>query len=149
MLAFDGPDERNSWAPHGEEAFYVGPAMNRYRCYEVHGSKTKRSRITDTLSWHPRRFTSLSPLRPLPPPWSPSFRNDSLYAPPLVAQHFTPHTAGNLHGSIDTSSLWPRTEVGPFEWAADLTRWYRTEGGFSPCGYAAPCRTHSRTCEPT
>jgi hypothetical protein len=56
VLAFDGPDERDSWAPHGEEAFYVGPAINHYRCYEVHVSKTKRCRITDTLSWHPRRF---------------------------------------------------------------------------------------------
>jgi hypothetical protein len=56
VLAFDGLAERDSWAPHGVEAFYVGPAMNHYRCYEVHVSKTKRSRITDTLSWHSRRF---------------------------------------------------------------------------------------------
>lgn len=56
ILAFDGPDDRESWAPHGEEGFYVGPAFHHYRCYEVFIPKTKRSRITDTLSWHPPNF---------------------------------------------------------------------------------------------
>jgi len=48
------PHERPSWAPHGEEGFYVGPAMEHYRCYKVLVTRTQTTRITDTLSWHPR-----------------------------------------------------------------------------------------------
>ena len=32
VLAFDGPDERPSWAPNGQVGFIVGPAMKHYQC---------------------------------------------------------------------------------------------------------------------
>jgi hypothetical protein len=56
ILAFDGPDDRASWAPHGEEGFYIGPAMQHYRCYWVFIVKHSTTRISDTLSWHPQNY---------------------------------------------------------------------------------------------
>ena len=53
IVAFEGPDQRKSWAPHGVEGFYVGPAMKHYRCYKVIVTETAQTRIVDTLSWHP------------------------------------------------------------------------------------------------
>jgi hypothetical protein len=52
VLVFEPPNVRSTYGPHGEEGFYIGPAMKHYRCFEVWVTKTKHSRITDTLSWH-------------------------------------------------------------------------------------------------
>lgn len=53
IVAYEGPDQRASWDPHGVDGYYVGPALQHYRCYNVYISATKRTRIADTLSWHP------------------------------------------------------------------------------------------------
>ena len=43
---------RTTWAPHGLDGYYVGPAMDGYRSATVYVSATRSLRITDTLSWH-------------------------------------------------------------------------------------------------
>ena len=53
IVTHDKPSARGSWAPHGEEGFYVGPALNHYRCFRVITKSTQSERITDTASWHP------------------------------------------------------------------------------------------------
>lgn len=53
VIAFEGPDQRGSWAPHGVEGYYVGPALLHYRCYTVFIPATASTRVVDTLSWHP------------------------------------------------------------------------------------------------
>ena len=53
VVAYETPAQRASWSPHGVDAFYVGPALQHYRCYEVYVPKTKRTRTAETLSWHP------------------------------------------------------------------------------------------------
>ena len=53
VLSHVKPDERASWDPHGIECFYVGPALQHYRCFRVISKETLASRVTDTLSWHP------------------------------------------------------------------------------------------------
>lgn len=45
--------QRSSWAPHGLDGFYLGPALQHYRCYKVWIKSTRSTRITDTLAWHP------------------------------------------------------------------------------------------------
>ena len=44
---------RRTWAPHGVEGWYLGPAMEHYRCYRVIASKTGGERITDTVQFFP------------------------------------------------------------------------------------------------
>jgi hypothetical protein len=29
------PDKRSLWSPHGVNGWYIGPALNSYRCYSV------------------------------------------------------------------------------------------------------------------
>jgi hypothetical protein len=48
------PKARRSWAPHGEDAWYVGPAPDHYRCYKVWMVATNRTRIVDTVEFCPQ-----------------------------------------------------------------------------------------------
>eukprot|EP01034_Spumella_vulgaris_P028684 gene28684-35585_t len=54
VVVHEKPDKRPSWGYHGVDGFYVGPALGgSYRCFTVFISETRKTRITDTLSWHP------------------------------------------------------------------------------------------------
>ena len=53
VIIHEDPNVRDTWAPHGVPGFYVGPAMEHYRGYVVFVESTKRTRITDSISWHP------------------------------------------------------------------------------------------------
>jgi hypothetical protein len=52
------PKARRSWAPHGEDAWYVGPAPDHYRCYKVCYKLwmvgTNKTRIEDTVEFFPQ-----------------------------------------------------------------------------------------------
>jgi hypothetical protein len=48
------PKARRSWAPHGEDAWYVGPASDHYRCYKIWMVATNRTRIVDTVDFFPQ-----------------------------------------------------------------------------------------------
>ncbi len=53
-LAFSGPEHReDTWAPHGDCAFTLGPALTHYRCQRVYGVTTRSERITLTLAHFP------------------------------------------------------------------------------------------------
>ena len=54
-LVHEKPGQRNSWALHAQPGWYVGPAMDHYRCYTVHMNKTKSLRFTDNLTWFPSK----------------------------------------------------------------------------------------------
>ena len=56
VLVFERPENRATWSPHGKAGWYVGPALQHYRCYHVFLALTNSTRITDTLSWHPERI---------------------------------------------------------------------------------------------
>jgi hypothetical protein len=53
VLAHEKPANRGTWDPHAVDAWYVGPAMESYRCYTVWIWDTRRERVCDTLSWLP------------------------------------------------------------------------------------------------
>lgn len=53
VLAFETPRKRATWDAHGTPGFYVGPALLHYRCYLVYIIKTARTRVVETVSWHP------------------------------------------------------------------------------------------------
>ena len=61
VLVHDKLQARGSWAAHGEDAWYIGPAFEHYRCYKVWAWETRRERETDTLSWFPHQLTMPSP----------------------------------------------------------------------------------------
>jgi hypothetical protein len=45
---------RGTWAPHTIDEWYLGPALNHYRCYRVWiWSTTTAKRIADSLAWFP------------------------------------------------------------------------------------------------
>ena len=53
VVIHETPDQRQSWAAHGLDGFYLGPALDHYRCYRVFANSTKSNRVSDTLAWFP------------------------------------------------------------------------------------------------
>jgi hypothetical protein len=49
-------DQRKSWAHHGDPGWYLGPALEHYRCHRVSITKTNGKRITDTVEFFPTRL---------------------------------------------------------------------------------------------
>jgi hypothetical protein len=56
IIAHEKPDQRASWDPHGVDGYYLGPALDHYRCYQVHIAKTKGTRIVDTVEFFPSKL---------------------------------------------------------------------------------------------
>ena len=55
VLAHEKPAQRASWAPHGIEGWYIGPAMEHYRCWTIYIPKTNAVGITDTVTFFPTK----------------------------------------------------------------------------------------------
>lgn len=53
VVIHEKPDARTSWAPHGKDGFYLGPALTHYRSWRVYVSETGGTRVSDTLAWFP------------------------------------------------------------------------------------------------
>jgi hypothetical protein len=51
VLTWDAPDHRGSWADHGVEAVYLGPACEHLRSFEVWVPHTSAPRVTNTVWW--------------------------------------------------------------------------------------------------
>jgi hypothetical protein len=49
-LIYNNPDSRASWAPHATDGYYIGPAVDHYRCLHFYIPATQRFRFADT--WH-------------------------------------------------------------------------------------------------
>ena len=45
------PSDRKSWQFHGEEGFYIAPALNHYRCLTCYIPKTRQEKISDTVTF--------------------------------------------------------------------------------------------------
>ena len=45
------PEVRETWAPHAAPAWYIGPAMDHYRCYRSYILETRAERTADTIEW--------------------------------------------------------------------------------------------------
>jgi hypothetical protein len=56
-IIHDKPNTRDSWAPHGIDGWYIGPAMESYRCYTCWITETRRERICDTVAFLPVHVT--------------------------------------------------------------------------------------------
>ena len=47
------PSQRQTWAPHTFDAWYIGPALEHYRCYTVWATQLRQVRIVNQLMWFP------------------------------------------------------------------------------------------------
>ena len=53
VIVHEKPTQRRTWAPHGIDGSYVGPAMDHYQCYRVWIPSTHAERIADTIQFFP------------------------------------------------------------------------------------------------
>jgi hypothetical protein len=51
VLTWDSPSHRGSWADHGVEAVYLGPAEQHLRSFDVWMPNTSAPRVTNTVWW--------------------------------------------------------------------------------------------------
>jgi hypothetical protein len=56
VIAHDTPDQQASWDPRVVDGYYIYPASNQYRCYQVHITKTKVARISETVEFSPSKM---------------------------------------------------------------------------------------------
>jgi hypothetical protein len=57
IIAHETPSRRRTWAPHGQDGWYIGPDLEHYRCYTVYINKTRGDRIVETVDFFPEKFT--------------------------------------------------------------------------------------------
>ena len=55
VLVHEKPKDRGTWSPHALDGWYVGPAMESYRCYTVWMWDSRAERIADTIAWFPTK----------------------------------------------------------------------------------------------
>ena len=53
MIAYKPKNTRTTWAAHGEDGWYVGPAPEHYRCVSVYFPATRSVRVVDTVCYFP------------------------------------------------------------------------------------------------
>jgi hypothetical protein len=46
-----------TWAPHGQDGWYIGPALEHYPCYTVYITKKRGNRIVETVGFFPKKIT--------------------------------------------------------------------------------------------
>jgi hypothetical protein len=51
IISHETPSRRRTWAPHGQDGWYIGPALEHYRCYTVYITKTRTNRIVETVEF--------------------------------------------------------------------------------------------------
>jgi hypothetical protein len=56
IIAHETPSRRRTWAPHGQDGWYIGPALEHYRCYTVYINKARGERIVETVDFFPEKF---------------------------------------------------------------------------------------------
>ena len=54
VIIHEKPTNRQTWAPHGTDGWYLGPALHHYQCYRVWVPRTHAERIVDTISFFPK-----------------------------------------------------------------------------------------------
>jgi hypothetical protein len=123
VVVFESPEQRQSWGAHGVEGWYIGPALDHYRCFAVYVNYTNAVRITDTVAWHPIAYvmpdasglealtiltkelvTTLKALQDTPPTWFNSGQpasahiNTSMHEAMQVLRELFPMSSANTNG---------------------------------------------------
>ena len=53
VIVHEKPNQHRTWAPHGIDGWYIGPALDHYQCYRVWIPSTHAERIADTIQFFP------------------------------------------------------------------------------------------------
>jgi hypothetical protein len=53
IIAHETSNRRRTCAPHGKYGWYIGPALEHYRCYTIYISKTRSERVVETVDFFP------------------------------------------------------------------------------------------------
>ena len=53
VLVHEKPKQRGSWADHGVVGWYIGPALNHYRCYLCYIPSTNGVHVSNTVEFFP------------------------------------------------------------------------------------------------
>ena len=56
VFLYDPPANRRTWDPHATEGWYLGPALDHYRCYRCYVPKTRAERVVRTVKFMPTTF---------------------------------------------------------------------------------------------
>ena len=56
VLAHSKPKQRQSWGFHGEDAWYIGPSLDHYRCVKCYIPRTGGVIDVDTVEWFPHHI---------------------------------------------------------------------------------------------
>jgi hypothetical protein len=51
IIAHETSNRRRTWAPHGQDGWYIGPALEHYQCYTVYITKTRGERVVETVDF--------------------------------------------------------------------------------------------------
>jgi hypothetical protein len=57
IITHETPSRRRTWAPHGQDGWYISPELEHFRCYTVCITKTRSNRIVETVEFFPEKFT--------------------------------------------------------------------------------------------
>ena len=60
VLLHDKTVQIKSWNPHLSEGWYLGPALEHYRCCRVYTNKTRAKRIMDTVNFFTKDHITVS-----------------------------------------------------------------------------------------
>jgi hypothetical protein len=61
IIAHETPNRRRIWAPHVQDGWYIGPALEHYRCYTVYITKSRVERVVETVNFFWENFKLLFP----------------------------------------------------------------------------------------
>jgi hypothetical protein len=53
IIAHETPNRRRAWDPHVQDGWYIGPALEHYRCYTVYVTKTRGGRVVEAVDFPP------------------------------------------------------------------------------------------------
>ena len=56
FIVQETPDNRHTWAPHGVDRWYLGPAPDHYQFHRVYIPRTRAERIAKTVQFFPHNF---------------------------------------------------------------------------------------------
>jgi hypothetical protein len=51
IIVHETPGKRKTWAPYGQDGWYIGPALEHYRCYTVYITKTSSNSVVETVEF--------------------------------------------------------------------------------------------------
>jgi hypothetical protein len=58
VLVHEKLDDRTTWSPHATaDGWYIGPALESYRCFRAWIWESQAACICDTISWFPTKVT--------------------------------------------------------------------------------------------